>query len=448
MGLMTQNGSQPSPLNTELDIAGSGGATVPVTTPDSVPNLEVPQTPVQKLEDLPFIQNPALQRMAFDQSQYPETLKAIQGYMEGHRLSVMYFQSINKQGNDIRTNIVDSPNERSVIHNAYRRINNFEITLKDPWTFDYDPETAQASITGIAYIYPGMNPRIGDVFLTSAGDNKMAIFKVSSVAPLSWRSQKAYQIGYYFSTYPSATDIQVLEGSVVQNVYFDKANYLGSVTSLLVEDKYQDLHSMRAFRDILARYYFKTFYSEVLGSFFRPDNGVYDPYLVKYMSSMCGFDIVKRRPRQLYATVDQTYDFTIWSRLCDRYNPCLGDLYPAYQVAFYYGHSMDVGLTTLANHNYLTVCNPANVDPLVDPVIPTPYVFSSAFYDSDLFGMTPFEQIVYGAVTTRNLTDTQTLINTYLKTYLSQPKLIQFYFIPVYLQLIDIAITSISRIVP
>lgn len=450
-GLISLSGSYRQNCEPKTETLDDGTA-IPTDTPQSNPNVDSVQSTTDLLENMHFIRDPAFDRMAYDTSSYLTANKDLLGYMEGHRLTVMYFQQLNVDG-DNRTNIMDSPNERNIINTAYLRINNFEITIPEAWTFDYDPTLGQAQITGTARLYPGLNPTVGDVFLTSQGDNKVALFRVSSVKPGSWRNQKCYEIGYYFFSYPNCTDKQILEDGAVDTVYFDKANFLGDTTSLLSEQSYLDLVTMRELRPIISRYYFRKFYNPALGTLIRPD-GVYDPYLVTYMASLVEYSSVKVRPIQLVAQSQDTYDGSIWARLDDTNNLAITDIYSKVFVPTYVGKTMDVGLTPVIGRPYLIFNTNGYMGGYWSPVRglgdapAVVYAFSQAFYDGDTAQMTDFESFFYSALTSRKLTDTQTLINSYLNGYQTLPPQTQFYALPVMIYLIDLAIASISRQIP
>ena len=455
-------------------ISRSGSSTPPSNpgTPVSVNDL---------LAGLPVVRNPALDKMAFDTQQYPDATSAILGYMEGHRLPVTYFNLQGFGGTDIRTNIADSVSERNLVNTAYMRINNFEITLTAAWTFNYDPATTESSVNGEALFYPGVNPLINDVFLTAGGDNKLALFKITSVSPLSWRNRRAYQVTFTFWKFPENQDIQLLEAATIQTVYFDKVNYLDDTVSVLEEDRYRDLITLRQMRDVLSKYYVNSFFDYTTDTYFPP-SGVYDPYVVRYMSEKIPFDLVKKRPRQLQSSVELTFSHSIWQRLLDRYTSTWDDVWANFTIVPFVGRSMDVNLTPLVNRTYMRlVPNGGSSDPpdpngsglnqtfldLVadDPGIlaitnygpwaedpssgttPVPYVLSPAFYTNTTGSMTPFETMLAATLTTRVWTDSQTLINTYLNQYRTLSLNDQFYLIPFYLHLIDVTVASLARAV-
>lgn len=427
----------PAPVIPGLDVQ----PVLPVALAD--PNATTIVNNTDILDDLPIVKDPALERMAFDSAQYPQSTSSIIGYMRGHRVKVIYYR-LNNMKRSQRSNIVDTPMNRHNIHTSLIRINDYELTLQDGWSFDFNIDTTRQNVTGSAYTYSQLNPLIGDIFLATVGDNKVGMFRVTGSKPGSWRSQSCFEITFYLFAYLTDDVISFLQAATDETLVFDKANFLGETASLLKEDKYIALETMRNMRISLAKYFFRKFYNQALGSFFRPDNGVYDPYLTKFVTGLCEYRVVKFRPRQLFAAVDLSFGESIWQRLLEPWNTAIADVCPFYRVNIYLGRTMDIGLTNIVNRPYMQIARP---EPFNQAVFAY-YVFSEPFYNGDYENMLPFEQFLYAAIKNRYITDTTTLINTYLNNYLSLTEVDQFYQIPVYLWMIDVAIDSIARVTP
>jgi len=73
------------------------------------------------------------------------------------------------------------------------------------------------------------------------------------------------------------------------------------------------------------------------------------------------------------------------------------------------------------------------------------YVLSPNFYAGDKAAMTPFEFLVYAVIHDRKLVDIKEFIDGYLAQYTQLTFEEQFYFIPLYLWLIDVALDSIPE---
>ena len=441
MGFVPYDGSDPA-ISADLTNQATGSPNLPSNIEDSDPRKESPVTSLGVLDNYPIIKDPMFDRAAFDVTTYPQSWRTLQGYTQGHRMQVVYFNQLG-QSADVRTHIADYPNERNVANSSYLRINNFEITLKGPLEWIYDKTKGEGNAVGQALAYSCFDPMIGDFFLGAAGDGKLALYRVSTVEPLSWRNSHMTQFGYYFFSYVDSGNLQFLQAATRRTAWFDKASYLGGTAVLLEEDYYRDLQDLRRFRSILPQYYFRKFYNRSVNSFVRAD-GVYDPYLVKYMASASSLRDVNNRPQQLYRDTDLLYDNTIWSRLVDDNVTTIDDISPYYGTTILRGKGNNILLTPLVNSSVLTSISKQQYaeNP---PVVGGYYILSEQFYNNDYDNMSAFEQLLWFTIKTRSLSNTGNLLTNYIRTYLTLPDEDAFYRIPMYLKLIDIAIPSIAR---
>lgn len=450
MSLMFPLGSGTSSLTeakTDLEQAslGTGGNPVPPDTPQSDPTAEEPLLQRDLLENFPIVANPAMDRVAFDVDQFPNTARGLQGFMEGHRVRVIYYNQLVSSGS-VRTDVADSPNERAAANTAYRRIDNFELVLKDSLTFNYDKTKAQGDATGTALIYAGMTPRYGDIFLMNAGDNKLGMFKITSIEPQSWYNNRVYLIGYYLFNYPDDVWLKFLEATTVRRSVFTRASFLDGSYALLSEDRYLERQTLNSTRDSLCKFYFRTFFNRDINSFINPTTQVYDPYLVTYMASACEYDVVKARPRQLLDNVQNTYESSLWARLTDPLNPLVSDIWKDCVAPIKRNYSMDIGVTELIGYSYITLVSP-NSDAVTENQT-SPYVLSPAFYRNDRVNMSQLECMVYDAISKKTVGNVGFFIAQFLSLYTSLSQEEQFYAIPLYIALIDIALPGLERRMP
>lgn len=441
MGLVDMDGKDPV-VQAQLNNDATGSPNLPSNIEDSDPRKETVVTSVDDLNNYPIIKDPMFDRAAFDVTTYPNSWRTLQGYTQGHRMSVTYFNAIG-QSADVRTHIADYPNERNVANTSYLRINNFEITLRGPLQWIYDKDKGEGNAVGQALAYSCFDPMKGDFFLGAAGDGKLALYRVSTVDPLSWRNQHMTEFGFYFFSYVDAGNLQFLQAATRRTAWFDKRSYLGGTAVLLEEDYYKDLVDLRRFRKILPQYYFRKFFDRGLNSFIRPD-GVYDPYVVKYMASACSLRDVMDRPQQLYRDTDMKYDDTIWARLNDDDVTVIDDLNPYFTESFVRGKGNNIMLTPLVNSSVVTSLSQHEFQ--MNPDVSRGfYVLSDKFYNNDYDHMNELEQLVWMTIKTRVLSNTSNLLANYVRPYMTMDRVRAFYEIPLYLRLIDIAIPSVAR---
>jgi hypothetical protein len=466
-----------------MPLAGrQGPPDQPVTDPDGT----VPQTVVTMetaLDQQEYIRDTFVNKTAFNPQTYAEQFGILQRYVQGSRIRVTYFLLSTPTGGLQRSDAIDQSNMRSALRTSYTQINDLEIVMQGPLKSTFKGESKETDLNGEALLYPGMRPRMGDEFIMSIGDSVYGIFRVTGVERLAYRQGSNHKITFFLNRYASDEDVQVLKQSVTEEVWFDKETYLGDTTTLLKSESYGYLKALRQMRLLLIRYYYNTFYDKKMSSIMSPE-GIYDPYLVAYLNGKISISESIYRPIQLYPAI-QNYENSIWSRLTDITNRRLTSIQPNWNLVEYRATRWDVQITSLINRRMISLNNPTrqamapptdpgetiwlpgtqppqqpqgecpqNIPPysgwgeIIDPLFyissAEGYVLSTNFYTGNKTAMTPFEFLVYAVIYDRKINDIGDLINSYLNPYTSLTFDEQYYFIPLYLWLIDVAISQIS----
>jgi hypothetical protein len=433
----------------------TGSNPAPVSQPDQQTPLDLANV----LEQAPYIRNALVQRTSFNPDTFQDEFKSLLGYQEGARVNVTYFLR-NAPPGDRRTDAMDISTVRNIIHQTYTCINNFEITLTDGIQMTYDQGATETNVTGEAIIYHGINPNIGDVLLLTLTDGKVAQCAVSSVEPMSIRQLRQHKITFFVTAFANDTDIQLLIDASTAITYFDKTTFMSGESTLLLADSYTQLLTLRQMRTVIAKYYFSNFYNQTAAAILAPD-GRYDAYMNKFLSSKISFQDVKRR--SLQHPIDEfLYNNTIWGRMVDIYDASITGLFGLFTVALDAKYYTDVTITSLLNRPMVTVVWDSTINPdgtwnvnnptpdWHDPNQLTPagtpvYVFSAAFYSGTVDTMSPLELVVYNAIINRSVTDVNGLINNYINTFRTLTKDQQYYMIPIYFFLIDLAIQTVQQ---
>lgn len=397
---------------------------------------EIPNTQSDVLNNMPFVTDTNLNKYAIDTQAAPNTTKMLVGFIKGKRVNVTYYRSLRQGGVNLRTNTADLPTSRNVLRTEYQKILNLEITLPRDLEFEANPENATVGVSGDAMFYPNMNPNVGDIFTMGLGDGRIGLFQLSAVQPMSWRTDRIYTVKFVLQSFLAQGDSDPIEGAVTLTSVFSKENYLGGTAALLSEVTYTQLNKIREIRGNLIRYYHQTFFSSDLCSYLRPD-GIYDPHAVKFMANKITMNDIHVRPKVLTGSLPKYYKQTLWSRLEDRYNTTLYGIAKQYRVAPYSQTRMGAFVTELHGYNVVT--------PDTDLTGYDDYLFTNAFYTGNVETMTLEELRFYNAVTLRNAGDLTTLITTYLDPVFTLDLDVQYYKIPLYLHLIDMALQSQYR---
>lgn len=406
----------------------SGSSTSP-PAPNPGPGATPPSESMSS--HVPFITNTQLNRYALDTTTYANTNKQLVGFIKGKRVNVTYYRLLNREGSNNRTNIADTPSSRHVLDTEYMKILNLEITL--PKEFDFQVNNAQASmsIKGTAMFYPNMNPNIGDLFLMEVGDGRYGVCRISLVTPMSWRTDRIYTVEFIVHEFATHENHDPTEGSVTITTVFSKENYLGGTAALLSETTFLQLQKIREARTNLCRYYHTAFFDRNLRSYVRPD-GIYDPCVVKFMSNKVTMDDLQIRPKNLLGQIADVYQYSLWARLEDRFNASLYNVSPYFALSQYNQTRMGMFVTELYGR---TILQPSDTE-----VDNQTYLYTKAFYDGNATTMTGEELMVYKAITTRKAPDLSVLITEYIDSLVSLDRDAQFYKIPLYIHLIDMAL--------
>lgn len=447
MGIMNRSGFS-TQISRNLNENMGHGPDFPDSNINTVPNRERLLDPVGDLNNKDFVKDPHLQGLAISTENYPQSYNQLQAYMQGHQMTCIYFSRWNTN-DTARSNQVDSVYLKNIIHSAWLRINGYVINLTAPFTFNAESEQAEVTISFVGRTYPStVDPKVGDYIVTAIGDGKEGLFVVSTVTRQSWRTDSAWEIGAYFVKTLDKEHWDVLNGATVQVKEFSLLNYATGNKALLSSEEAGAQKSLAAMRDQLANRYFRLFYSRQLDTLMRPD-GYYDPYVVRFVNDQTDINVTHYRARQLLYEVEQSYWKTIYARLETNDSRDTDLLYPDIIPEYRNNVTTDAYVTALTGRGYLTM-DYYNGDPK-EGGVPyewrLPYVCSRNFYMGYIELMPEWEQFLFTALRTNQVTDFKTLQTVYLQGWQQLSPMEQFYRIPIYIWLIDKCLSSITTVV-
>ena len=402
----------------------------------STPTSHPPQTNTDKVAQAPFIRDPNLNRYAIDTTQYLSATKALIGFGKGKRVPVTYYRLLKAGGSNIRSNIADQPTMRNVLNTEYQKIKNLEITLPKGFDFQSNQDQASGSITGSAMMYPGMNPNIGDLFTCGVGDGRVGLCIISSVDIHSWLQDRIYTVTFVVKQFVDPSVQDPIDGAVTLVSVFSKTNYLGGTSALLSEQTYTQLNHIRQLRSSLCKMFHASFFDDGLNSYVRPD-GVYDPWVVLFMTNKVRMDDVFIRPKALLGRAPDLYRKTLWSRLEDAGQTSLYGLSPCFQLTTQDESDWGVYLSELVNRSVVMPSADLDHDPY--------YLFTKDFWTGQTTKMSAEELLVYTAITQRTIGSLSVLVSNYLDLITTWDRPTQFYHVPIMLHLIDMALQSQYR---
>lgn len=375
------------------------------------------------------------------------------GFQSGAPIVVEYYNQHQALTNK-QTGSIDLSTFRHSIHTDYLLIHNFEIKLDDQLDISYDEDNNVMTVTGAGTTYPGFHPVLGDAFLYALPDDQIGLFIVTSIQRLSIQRGSYHKISFALHKFAEEDDLTKLNTSINDEAYFDKQKYLTGNTTLLKSPEYISLRDLRQYRDILIEHFFNVFYSKDTQTLMHPPtaqypNGIYDPYIVEFFHAKVSMLDNRNRPTQLMTEVNN-HASSIWFLLTGSFHSSIKALQYKTFVIKHENELWDAGITPLINKPYIYLDDTETLNKkedllIIDDEDDTAYVFSAQFYESDTIDTVEdeFEQVMWTAIN-EGTVDAEDLLETYIKNFRSLDPGKQFYHIPAYIALTDLAIASVT----
>lgn len=370
--------------------------------------------------------------MNYDEQQH--TVKLLAGFAGGMRGTVVYFQQTAPI--NIRTSEADGT--ISSVHGELLQINEFELVFQAGLAFDENVEENYNTVTGTAYVYPGIYPKVGDLFLYEINPGQLGLFKVNDSKKLSIRRFTYHAIEFILVRLPSSAEVETLTDAVTEIVYFSKQKFGAGENALLESETYLLIRDIHIIRNVLIEHYKQLFWDEHMYGSFVKENGVYDPYMVDFLNRTLSFMDVGIMPKKLLTVVPNRNDTLLYALL----HP--GDV-PKEKLKKFVTtrtHTLDQRATvinTLLNRSYNVVISDEEAGTI--DLVPL-YILGQTFYNNDPDKYTLVDKLISAYMTEKVIyqNDLMTLSKQY-RTLSSEE---QFYRIPIYILLLDALAKAIT----
>jgi hypothetical protein len=368
---------------------------------------------------------------------YNRVYKMLLAYPEGSPLIVTYFHR-NEPDIDIRSIPADISDTMHTVHKDFTEIRGLEMRLLGSINHTRSDEDNTYNLDGEALMYPGLEPRYSDMFFLDIGDGNIGIFTINHIEPTTYRQGSFFKVNFNLNCFADRNSYNAIKDAVRDVVYFDKRKYFGeSELTFLETDSYKLLQSLRKLRKRLTQFYVNTYYSKEYESFMRPDN-IYDPYVAEFMRKKISLLEHRIRPLQLYTRL-RDYHKSIWYKFIDsEASDDFSDVVGMYHVRVNRIGAYDTDINGLANGLYVKLGTDGRVK---EPATTHPYIFTEAFYQDNKDLMPDFDRFVYDYLHEKQISVHKVL--EYANKYRTVGLDNGFYFIPLYIELVDIAIQSI-----
>lgn len=421
---------------------------------------------------LRHIQDTFTTKTAMNPNIYQEEFRMLAAYPSSSKIRVTYFYQ-NKAELDTRTTIADLSSMEDYVHHDLTEIRELELSLTSPIEQELNDEDHTVTLSLEGVMYPGFIPHIGDIFFFDVGNSKVAVFTINNVVATTYRQGAYHRFNAnsnVFLTDELYDDLKSrTNGSIL---YFDKRKYLeDGELSLLNSTSFYNLKDLTYLRKELIHYYMNKYYSEVHNSVMRYDN-VYDPYLVQYLKKKLSLRDYYRRPEQLLTSLID-YHKSFWWLLTDSVDRGnFSDISTVSSTKYYNAQALHPDTNAIINRNYIVLSDTSSSNnsstynlrnattntnteyskhrkwidcPLCtcngDNTSPN-YIFDSSFFDGDFANMSDEESLIYRYMKGMEF-DISSAIEL-MKKFRNLSEENQFYFIPIYIDIVDDLIVKIK----
>jgi hypothetical protein len=267
-------------------IKGVMGSSAPDLAPVKLETMEDAAVAMRPVKDT--LSN----RIALSDVRNAEQIAALKGYVNGNHIPVTYYNQINPT---IANNAHPADYEQTTnkINRAYLKIIDMLVVIRDDFQFTYTEDTNTSVVTGTFLAYGGLQPRVGDMFLYGTDPGRFGLFKISrQPTRLAARTNSFIQCPFELVKYVDAADIAQLDLAVERTAVFNLKRFLTEPGALLTHVESLLLEWCDQTLRYGADYYRGRFYDDITTrTYMRPD-GVYDPYLVNFLSNLFEFEDV------------------------------------------------------------------------------------------------------------------------------------------------------------
>lgn len=353
------------------------------------------------------------------------SISALYGFPASVPIEVTYY-TINHESRTLKTYDSDFALNLGLTRN-FIKILNFELRLDGELNYSYDNDTNISSCIGAAFIYPRFDVSIGDVFLYKMGDGTLGLFKINNKTRLSIDKDSAHRVDFELNRFPSKSEIDELESYVDRTAYFFKDVFLNGKVGLIYDETYQLLQGVYEYKDKLLYHFLDRFYDKKSRTFLRPD-GVYDPYVVKFLFSFVNFYKLDEFPLQLLSNVEFVRR-SIFSYLVEPKTINKSRVINKFKLIKKEFSHRDSDLNNLINKYYVCLSDNSEDLELQD------YILNN-FMSNLNNNFNSIELLLYN-YTVNNTINPEILFNS-LSNYNNLSDLDQFYFIPIYLFLLAV----------
>lgn len=236
----------------------------------------------------------------------------------------------------------DSPQpydlKQTAEYQQYYRVKKFVLRLQDSLQSSFTDDTYQLTLSGRAYMLPGIIPNRGDVIVGDVGNGRLGVFSVDDVVPMTYRDGRIYEISFKQIDYMSAEIEDDLDEKTVAEYVFDRAALENNQAPIVpAEDFYKKEEIVTLYRELVTRY-LNDFYSYEYSTLLvggQCSCTTFDYFAVKaFLSVVNTADDYRIRNIELF-NISDNYNHTdvaFWTMLIERNKELIDQVFQKYKL--------------------------------------------------------------------------------------------------------------------
>lgn len=214
--------------------------------------------------------------------------KNILQYVQGSRYQVRYYrQALSRDVELSPQQVALSPDLQQ-----YICIDKMLLAVSQELTPTQDEERKSYEVTGVAIMFPGVIPNVGDMFLGDIGDGEEGIFTVTRSEALTHLKDTYYEIGYTLVDRSAGNSVRRadLDNKVIQELVYVQDYLAVGEKPIITKTEFLQRQEMIEVRRLLIDMFYVDFYSHERSTVLIPDQTghCYDPFVTLFMRDMVG----------------------------------------------------------------------------------------------------------------------------------------------------------------
>jgi hypothetical protein len=224
------------------------------------------------------VQSPKASTVVIDRSQVPKS--DLLTHIEGSAWSVDYYSQVI----DKDTGLSGQQISVDGAYQQYKLVINLELRVTSPLSQSQDDDSKTMTSTGTALIYAPVIPNEGDMFVASLSPGSRVIFRLTGTTKKSLYKESIYEINYVLNS-DDQGKLDDLNSKVINTTYFEKEFIKYGQNPIVEEASYNAAIELTNSLKLIMSSYFNKFISNEFKTLIVPgqDSPTYDHYLTTFI---------------------------------------------------------------------------------------------------------------------------------------------------------------------